>query len=814
MKPECIEAVAQAIGRKLNRGEAEGIEKRLLDNMSMIAKSDPKAWAAMGKAERYAAAAEAAAKNLVADAKMKASRTALNIVARSKLTQRFDEQVLRGVTGANSVERILGRAEAYQKGIQHENFSNLMDSINAAEPRFFGMIENPQAVRDFIFEVFGKDSGNQVAKKGVKAWLETVEAMRQRFNRSGGDIGKLDYGYIPQTHDQASILKAKQEPWVANIATKLDRSRYLDENGDLMGDAEFTSMLGEVWSTLSTGGVNKIEPQKISFGTSFANRGSKSRQLHFKDAESWMEYHKEFGKGTLFEAMRSHVTALSRNIAVVEELGPNPRASFDMLQKMAQVKDGKVSSVGAGFADLESLYKVLTNENNHAVNPSMAEINQGIRNITVATKLQGAVLSSVTDVATLIKTAQYHQLPVFKTLGNVFKSLGSDYQDYANVHGLVTDSVISDMSRFADGNMAQGWTSKLAHTTMKVSLLNAWTNSLKRGFQITMMGALGKLHGKSWQALSAGDRAKLEFQGVTPEIHNVWQLAQPEIWRGSKMLTPQSIRNIPDEALSRLGNPNRLRDEATARLLGFIIDEGEYAVTTPDLTTRASLGGGTQKGTLSGEFARHASLFKSFPLAVANRHIRRAAAMNGESGNVGYSVSLMVGMIGMGALAYQLKALKDGKDPADMTEAKFWGAAMAQGGGLGIYGDLLYTGLGGNSRGGQPNYTGLAGPVFGTVIDFANVTLGNLGQFMSGDKTNAGAELVRFVKQNTPFINLWYAKAAIDHLILQDLQESLSPGYLNKMKARAYKDFGQRYWWEPGDAMPERAPDFEAAIGE
>ena len=60
---------------------------------------------------------------------------------------------------------------------------------------------------------------------------------------------------------------------------------------------------------------------------------------------------------------------------------------------------------------------------------------------------------------------------------------------------------------------------------------------------------------------------------------------------------------------------------------------------------------------------------------------------------------------------------------------------------------------------------------------------------------------------------MWYAKAAIDHLALQDLQETLSPGYLNKMKARAYKDFKQRYWWEPGESMPDRAPDFAAAMG-
>ena len=813
MKTDCIEAVSNALGRRINPTEAEGIERRLLANMANIARNDPQAWAALGKAERYAAGAEQSAKQLLAEAQTRASRTGLNIVARAKLTSRFNDKVANGITGANSVERILSQTEAYISGIRHENFSNMMDAIDAAEPKFFGMIDNPQAVKDFIHEVFGEDSKNIVAKKGAQAWLKTIESMRQRFNRSGGDVGKLDYGYVPQTHDQATVLRAGQEAWATKIASKLDRSRYVDENGNQLPDAEFNNMLNEVWNTLSTGGLNKVDPNVQTFGTSLANRGSKSRQLHFKNADAWAAYNKEFGKGTLFEAMQSHVTGLSRNIGLVEELGPNAKLSFDMLQKLAIQKDGRIMSVGAAGTSLEAMYKVLTNENNHASNPTIAAINQGIRNITVATKLQGTLISSVTDLATLIKTTQYHQLPVFKTLGNVLKSFGKDYEHFANVNGLVTDSIITDMSRFADGNIAQGWTAKLAQTTMKLSLLNAWTDALKRGFQITMMGAIGKMHGKTWDELNASDRAKLKFQGITPKIHNVWQLAEPENWKGSNMLTPDSIRNIPDSALNALGNPERLRDEATAKLLGFIIDESEYAVVTPDLTTRASLGGGTQKGELSGELMRHLTLFKSFPLAIANRHIRRAASLNGETGSVGYGVSLMAGLIGFGALAVQLKSILNGQDPVDMNSAKFWGKATAQGGGLGIYGDLLYTGLGGQNRSGQANYSSVAGPVFGTAIDFANVTVGNLGESLRGEKTNAGAETVRFAKQNTPFINLWYAKSAIDHLLLQDLQESLSPGYLSKMKARAFRDFGQRYWWQPGDSIPDRAPDFAAATG-
>ena len=79
---------------------------------------------------------------------------------------------------------------------------------------------------------------------------------------------------------------------------------------------------------------------------------------------------------------------------------------------------------------------------------------------------------------------------------------------------------------------------------------------------------------------------------------------------------------------------------------------------------------------------------------------------------------------------------------------------------------------------------------------------------------NAGAELVRFVKGNLPGASLWYSKGAFDHLIFHQLQEYFSPGYLAKMRSRSLREFGQRYWWEPGTPTPQRAPDLEAAVGE
>jgi len=91
---------------------------------------------------------------------------------------------------------------------------------------------------------------------------------------------------------------------------------------------------------------------------------------------------------------------------------------------------------------------------------------------------------------------------------------------------------------------------------------------------------------------------------------------------------------------------------------------------------------------------------------------------------------------------------------------------------------------------------------------------GNLFESAAGKDTHAGAEAFRFGRSHLPYVNLWYAKAALDHAGLQSLQENLSPGYLSKMKARAQKEWRQDYYWNPGTGAPDRAPNLGAAFGE
>lgn len=815
MRSECIEAVSQALGRTITQREAQDIEARILSNMREIARKDPATWRGLSQAQRLDEAAKQAGQELIHEAAKAKQRVALTILAHDKVMNRYQSLMADGLKPFPAVARILDDAARFGKGVAQEYFSGLIDTMDAIGPRFLGMVEDARQAAAVVREIFGEDSGSPQAKKAARAWLDTVEAMRQRFNAAGGDVGRLDYGYLPQPHDDVRILRAGATQWAKDTLPLLDRSRYVDAAGNPLDDAQMMDMLAGAWETITTGGENKTQPGQVAGRGIRASRGSAHRAIHFKDAESYLTYAAKYNKGGILSAMQGHVARLAKDIALVEEFGPNPNTQWRFLHDTAK-RTGTADLVGPFLVSTQNLWDVLNGTTGQVANVRMAEIAQGVRNVEVFGKLGSAFISSITDIPTYFSTVQFNRLNLGQATVNLIRSFGKDSADYANRAGLVAESVVSDMNRWAEANTGKGWTGKLANATMSLSLLSAWTDALRRGFSITMMGALGKMSRGDWSALDAGDRARLSASGVTETDFNVWRLATPESWRGSDMLTIQALRAVTPEQLGAVGLTPRDLDRAVARLLGIITDESEYASVGQDLQTRAAITRSTKKGTVEGEILRSVGLFKGFPAAVISRHLGRAVEqwrVGNRVSSVAYTAGLMAGLTILGSVAVQLKDLREGKDPRDMTTEKFWLAAFMQGGGAGIFGDALYTGMGGDSRAGTPNWVNLLGPVVGSVFQAVDLTAGNIGAAVRGDKTNVGADAVRFAKGHLPFVGLWYTKSVLDHAVLNDIQEYMSPGYLRRMQNRARKEWGQTYWWQPTQGTPDRMPNFGNITG-
>ena len=811
MHPECVAEIAAAIGRAPTERELAEIEGGILQQMRQLARSEP-TWRELTGPQRLQLAAERATAEALEAADKAAQRRASNLLAQSREVLRLQERAA-AMGGAQAHHDALfermAQIDTYIAGLRNEALSDLVDAIHAVEPRFFGLMDDPASVRAFARAVMEGKADTPELAKAAKAYTDTMEALRVRANNAGADIGKLDYGYLPQPHDHGKIARVGAEQWIRDVLPKLDRSRYVRADGQLMDDAEVADVLRSAWTTLATEGRSKLTPGAVRGGSRASRFDEAHRAIHFKDGDAYVDYMAEYGRGSMLEAIAGHVGAMTKTIGLLEEFGANPVTTYRLLKDTAEQRDNRAGARNFG-ATLDQFWDTLNGTTAQPVSARMAQVGQTIRNLTVAAKLQGTLLSSITDVPLQVIVAKSSGVPFGQAMKSLFAGFGGQAQRAAHELALGVDEIAGELARWHEGNLGATWAGKLANTTMKMSLLEGWTNALRRGFSLTLSGTLERMRRTDWGSLHAGDRARLEANGVTEADWRIWQLAEPVEFNGVPLLTKDGIRALDPHAHGL--TPADL-DRAVARLLGHIDAEAKTAVMAPDLRTRAALQQGTRAGTVGGEALRMLMLFKSFPMAVVEKHLRRIRSIPTTQGKVAYSVAMLTSLTLFGAISVQLKDILAGKDPRDMTTGKFWAAAFLQGGGLGIFGDILYTGMGGNTRGGQANWTSLAGPVFGSALDLADLTLGNLGRAVAGQETQFGADAIRFAKGHAPFINLWYLRSVIDHMVLHDLQEMASPGYLRRMRRRARKDWGQDYWWEPGEPLPDRAPDIEAAAG-
>jgi hypothetical protein len=155
-----------------------------------------------------------------------------------------------------------------------------------------------------------------------------------------------------------------------------------------------------------------------------------------------------------------------------------------------------------------------------------------------------------------------------------------------------------------------------------------------------------------------------------------------------------------------------------------------------------------------------------------------------------------------GYLSMATKDVLKGREPREINAKTIW-AAMAQGGGLGIYGDFLF---GEFSRYGRSFLETLSGPTFGQFGDLGELWT----RLRNGD--DAAANFTRMVLNNTPFINLFYTRAALDYLILYQIQEMANPGYLRRMESRLQRENNQKFLVPPSRVVPRGGgkPNFEA----
>ncbi|EMC7952640.1 hypothetical protein VXG46_003596 [Acinetobacter baumannii] len=840
MKEQCKQAVAKALGKQsLTAQEATDIEARINETMRNLARKDINNWRNLSDAEKLTEASKQVAIDIQDQLKRKHKIAAQDILKQSQNIAALDHGKLSSMevidrmvaahgdmSGIQSIDSKARGIAAIYRGELVDFYTNIKGGL--------GIFTDQELVQKIVRERFGENTGDALAKKISDKMGDVFETMRDRFNRNGGDIGKLDNWGLPQTHNIGKIAKAGKEAWVNKAESLIDTRQYVHENGDYYSQQEIRSLLEYTYDTLSSDGANKIEVgrQATGGGTSkVTNRHGESRVLHFKDAESWLEYQSEFGGMQFVDLVEAHINGLSKDIAMVENLGSNPKTALKILMDAAAKKDWEKGIDDNKTQSSRKRAQVMFDEFSGGNTPQsqvLANLGIAYRSMNVASMLGGTTIASLADQATIAKTAHVHNLSYRKAFGGIIEQLNpankSD-REFAHGLGLATEEMLGSIARWSDDGLTStyGKSEKLARISsgvatqvMRVSFLNALTSASKVGFTKLLMEKYGRLsRSKAWNDLDVQDRELLSNTGLDERAWQVFQLAEPVMDRkGNQLMSARSIYEIPDEKLTSFGDPKQVKDQVASQLQAHLLDEQGMAVIEAGLRERTWMTVGA-KGTITGEVFKGLMQFKSFSASFLMRQGSRTMAQEGLKGKAAYAIPLMVSMTLLGGLVVQLREILNGNDPQTIYDSNdpkkatsFFMRSLVAGGGLPVLGDIL---VAGTDTSGRDANSFVSGPLGSDFTSLLGLTVGNLTQYNEGKDTNFGNEAFKFVKGKIPAQNLWYTKAAINRMFFDEIQDTIAPGYREKALRKAERQQDRERFW--GDDVTDiRAPDFERVV--
>lgn len=702
----------------------------------------------------------------------------------------------------------------------------MMEAMLAKHRRnLIGEVREKSDLTNVVRELYGTATGDVNAREIADAWRKTGEWLRSRFNAAGGNIAKLDSWALPQRHDMRAVRDAGFEAWRDVLVGKdgapglLDRSKMVDhETGLPLTDERLEELLADMHRAIASDGWSRNNAGGIR-GASTANAHAEHRVLHFADGDAWAAYAERFGGGsTAMDAMLAHIEGMARDVAAIEAMGPNPAASLrfqqDWLRKSAadhpatgREAERQLAQAEKGVDTLQQLYDAYSGANLRPVSKRLAVGFSIFRAQQVAAKLGGAFLSIGGDFGTMIHTARFNDLPVGKTLaryGKLMNPANMEDRRLAARLGLISDewaSMTATSYRYTGEEMTHEMSRRMAEGVLRLSGLSLHTEAAQMAFGMELLSTLTQSAGRSWDNLDPGFRNMLDRYRIDAARWDRLRATPRREVRGTDWIFPEDV------------GEQGLADD----LVRMMQTEADYAIPMPDLRTRAFIESMGKRGTWGGELARSVFLFKGFPLSILNLHGRRMLEQPGMGNRAKYGAGLLLLTTAGGALSLQAKELAKGRDPQEMDRAGFWARAGLQGGGLGIFGDLIAASE--NRFGG-----GIAATAFGPgaqVIDnSAGAVTRNVTAMVDGDEATEskwGKDAVKLLGSETPGLSLWYGRLAVERLVKDVASEWVDPGGTADAYARLERraeEQGTGYWAPPGSRTDWRAPDFGNALGE
>lgn len=824
-------------------------------------------------------------------------------VASEKASQLFDSHI----DGMAGVGHLGDRLRAYMVGSEKQGLGasfSVEAEGRALQAAYFGeverglkaagLIDRVTAIRvDREFELNvaremgrangGPDlpTGDADAMKVAEIFNAANERARLSMNDQGAWVGKLEGFIVRQSHDAgkvaggffreaaaakagASATRSAFGKWRdvirplldertfdgidASIADELTPDAKIRINDALMNPADpVEQMLFDVWWNVVHGKIDVMsgadDMADFRPPPSKARSVSKSRVLHFRDAQSWTTYNDAYGSGSLFSSQMSGLSRAAMNTALLHRLGPAPEAMWarkkaDLMGQARAAGDSKAAkAIMAKARDHE--FEEITGSLSSPQSLRLAQVGRTIRIQQALAKLGGMALSSMSDTALASQTMKRAGSTFLEgyraSLGGIMRLGSSEAKEAADLLDVASRGMAASISgRFMATDGANGVVGGLQRTFYKINGFEFIQTGVREGMAQAISRMIAQQAERPYAALSVGFRETLERYSIDAAA---WDLSRnghlnphkaspgyqglrqrtdadmPGDVPGRRYWTFEALDGVSDKDLVAWAGADATTPDAARRARGDLkvkyqaMVQGllDDALTEPRARERIGLTAGLKPGTPWGEIVRIITQFQSFNRAIIGRHLIPASRGYGGHGRASLLAHMIIATSVLGYLQIQAKQIVAGREPRSFTDedgkfqgGKLFAASLLAGGGLGIYGDFIF---------GEANRNGLGftvGSLFGPAVGEAErfITIGR--KAMSGDPDQMDdlpGDIVRGAKANIPFANLFYTRTALDYAIWYQLQEAAKPGSVAKYERNVERRENTKFFVSPAEAV-------------
>jgi hypothetical protein len=705
--------------------------------------------------------------------------------------------VNRNVEGARDS---LWNAHALKRG---EYVDKLEFALRDADGSFWDLLQT-HTLDDEISEAAFVLNNPQALKRldqravGIAHVVDRVnEFVRAEKNKAGAHVGYYNGFLVRNAHDMYRIAKSGKDAWVDYMMDgRIDLARSFGTQDESVA----RSILGELWRDFSTGNHMKDDAGDIIAktvqrvrGGSVANALSHHRGLHWTSGKAMMDYQRQYGMGTLIEAIATSLQTSGRKVALMQRLGPgDPHDALD------NIIDATIKNREAGGADALKLRNAdwrnsmhghlarITGELDVPQNHIVERVKVGTLAYNALTKLGSMVFSAFPDLANMNLVTKWTNKSPLAGLTRGLSALvtvSKDQERVARMSGAMIDGIRNSLSDVTDGYGRPGVMAYTLRKFFDITLMTRWTNRLRIGYVAGVASDLAGFSKDSFSNLPSDTQILLRSAGLERD----W-----DTMRSAAQLADDGRSYISAEHIKDVGVANRYR--------AMLRDLSNSAVVEAGPRTKAITRGRAQAGTPDDILRALFMQFKTFPIAILENVVGRELTMRSDKAGFfaaakdsskSWAIPLafyMVQATSLGYLALVMKDIAKNRTPRELDGVALK-QAMLQGGAMGIFGDFLM-GEGLKNRHGGSFAETLAGPTAGTVSGFANL----YGRFIAGDDTASTA--VKTLYSSIPGNNLWFLKAIVETMFLNGLYEHLNPGYTARQRARMLRDTGQTPWIE------------------